>query len=628
MLAATTFCSIGVARAEIVLGPAAIAATVRDANGKPVAGARVVATGPTERDGVTGAAGLLMLQALPLGSYAVRVTRSGYEPFDATLRVVTANAPTFLTLRLVSSTFASLRDGIAASATTALGEGSDPYAAHAVALAPGALVVPSTRGAGAGIVLDGAAPEESRVERDGIPVAGGAQAFAALRFANALPLTDVSIARGPSTAATTVRDTIGGVVDYRTPGITNDATGGLDAGYDSAFGSFQHARYSQTFGPLGVLLDTVTGGGENRSQIFKARYALSTDVSLGFASYGSQSQATLGNATETGNAPAFATDLRASLGSGTLKVRSFESSEQVYADGDVPLENARIRGLQLGYDIPQGQNLFAIDYDRRAEDTTFGDGTIAAEQFHALTVRGNFGLSQRSRLELADSFEGGTTFATRGDPRLAFAFRASDRVTFRLAAGSAFATEPAEAFASAVLATQARAPETSFDVRLRADAALGGGITAWASTFETRRFARPATLPDAFTTGLELGLSRSAAVNRFGGSAYLDVARGIESVPGSTYYDGVPASKARVALAYRLSGVAFDFGTTLLGANNAFAPHAVMLGDVALRLPVFHLADVKVGIENLYGTRTSVPTLQPLFAPREFTLTIGRSPGT
>ncbi|MBD5657313.1 MAG: hypothetical protein IAI50_19350, partial [Candidatus Eremiobacteraeota bacterium] len=111
----------------------------------------------------------------------------------------------------------------------------------------------------------------------------------------------------------------------------------------------------------------------------------------------------------------------------------------------------------------------------------------------------------------------------------------------------------------------------------------------------------------------------------FGANAYLDLERGIVGTVGPTY-DGVPASKARAALAYRLPSVAFDFGTTLLGANNAFATHAVLLGDVGLRVPLFHVADVRLGIENLYGTRTPYSTIEPLFTPREFTLTVGRSP--
>jgi hypothetical protein len=614
------------ASAAIVLGPAAIRASVHDSSDKPVAGAQITTSGPAERQAVTDRSGVVTFQALPLGLYTMHVTRSGYDPYDAAVRVKTSTAPTVLVMHLTTSTFSSSGSGIAALTATALGAGSDPFGAHLVALEPGTALVASPLGAGVGVVVDGAPPDESRVEIDGIPIAGGAQGFNALRFRGALPLSDVSIAHGPPIDATSVRDTIGGIVAYQTPSISQGLSGGIDAGYDSAFGAFQHARYTQTFGQFGVLLDTVTGGGLNRAQTFKARYTFSPDVSLDVASYGSQSDATVAGATVTSDAPAFAADLRAALGGGTLKVRSFDSSSYTATDGDT-LENAHVRGLQVGYDLPQGADVFSFAYDRRAEDTTFSDGTTAAQAFNAYTVRGDFALTSRSRLEIADSLDGGSTFAPRSDPRIALSLRSSERLTFHLTAGSAYATEPADAFATAALADAARVPETSFGARLRADATLGGGLTAWGSAFETRRFDRPDGLPDAQTSGVEIGLDRPALVNHFGATAYLDLERGIAATAGTAYYDGVPASKARVALAYHNSGFAFDFGTTLLGANNAFAAHAVTLGDVALRVPVFKIADVRVGIENLYGTRTPYPTLAPLYVPREFTLTVGRSPG-
>jgi hypothetical protein len=621
--------SAAVARADVVLGPAALAALVRDASGNPVAGAHVTAVGPAERDATTGVGGAVTLQAMPFGVYAVHVTRSGYQPLDATVRLVSASAPATIVMMLTPQSFTGVGNDVATltSFGAPLAGGADPFAAHAVAAAAGAQVVATTSNAGSGIAIDGATPAESRVELDGIPLAGGAQGFSAVRFRDALPLGDVAVERGPLTDVTTVRDTIGGIVAYRTPDFTSGLSGGLAAGYDSAFGAFQHARFADTFGPLGVSLDAVTGDGENRAQTLKAQYALSSDVSLGIASYGSQSQSTTaaGNALSS-NAPAFAAYARASLGTGTLLVRSFTSSAQTNADEAVPLENAALDGFQAAYDLPSGNNLFGISFDRRTEANVFGDGSTSVQQFHTYTVRGDVALAARDRVEFADSFESGTTFAQRSDPRLAFAYHASDRVTLRLAAGSAFSTEPANAFATAALADASRAPETSFGTRLRVDAKVGSGVSVWGSAFETRRFDRPAGLPDAHTAGLEAGIARPAPVAGFGVNAYLDLQHGIAPAPGAFAYDNDPASKARVALDYRLRGFALDFGTTLQGANNAFAPRAVVLGDVGLHVPFARLADVRFGIENLYGTTTAYPTLAPLFYPREFTLTVGRSP--
>lgn len=612
------------ARADIVLGPAAISATVRDAAGKPVAGARVVAYGAAEREALTGTAGVATLQALPLGSYAVRVTRGGFEPYDVTVRVSSASAPTAVAVRLTTGSLdrAAGALGTALATGVPLGAGSDPFAAHALLSAPGTGLVASAAGAGTGIVIDGAAPGESRVELDGIPIAGGAQGYNALRFRNALPLADVAVARGPLPGETTVRDAIGGVVDYRTPPFAEAFSGGIDAGYDSAFGAFTHARFSDTLGSLGVSVDDVAGGGQNRAQTLEARYALSSDVSLAVASYGSQSDAVTNGASVTSDAPAFAADARASVGSGTLQVRSFSSEAHTHANGAM-LENARVRGLQVAYDVPDGRNLFGFAFDRRAEDTGFADGSTSSQTFHTFTVRGDVVLAARARLAFADSFEGGTTFAPRSDPRADLAFRASDRWTLHIAAGSAFATESASLFSTAALADTARAPESSFGLRARADGSFGGGFGMWVAAFQTRRFDRFGGAPNGRTEGLEAGFDRPAHATGLGADAYLDLERGNALAPGTVAFDAIPALKAHAAVRYRLHGVGLDLGTTLLGADNAFSTHAITLGDAALFVPVRHVAVVRLGIENAFGARAAAAPLLPLFAPREFTLTIG-----
>jgi hypothetical protein len=117
-----------------------------------------------------------------------------------------------------------------------------------------------------------------------------------------------------------------------------------------------------------------------------------------------------------------------------------------------------------------------------------------------------------------------------------------------------------------------------------------------------------------------LGLTRSYA---FGALQPASRFAGVPSVDGAQFA-GDPFTKARLALAYRAGRAELDFGSTLLGANNALAHRAVTLGDASLHLPLGSLADVRLGIENLFGQTVSDPALTSLYPPHEFTLAIGR----
>ena len=593
--------------------------------------------GPTERQVKTDRTGIVTLNALPLGTYGLRVTRSGYQPTVATVRLG-RGAPQFVSLRLDDVSFSELRRPASVVET---GKTADPIAAHAFTQIPASEVVSGTVGIAAGVSLEGTSPDESLVELDGIPIAGGSSGPAALRFRNALALDRIAVAEGPVLEGTSVRDAIGGIVNYRTPGITVAPDVEAVVGHDSDFGSFQHVLFSQTFGALGVLADAVTGGGTNRSQTAKLQFALAPAVSLGFAAYGSQSSANYAQTTVQNVAPAYATDLRAKFGVATLEARAFDSisDTSVFTPGGAAFgENARIHGLQLGLDLPLGSDILTAGLDRRSDGATFGNGASYDRTFTTLTLRTDLALGSAGRLELGAALSGGTQLQSRVDPEAQLTLHPAPTVTVRLAAGSGFATAPDVVLATAAASPAVADPETSFGYRASAETPLRGRDRIWAAAYELRRFDRFASLADARSLGVQAGFDAPPPPGGLGAVAFVELAKtyaygarqpfpryaGLEPLVPLAQLPGDPYSKARLALSYHsTAGFVLQAGTTLLGAGNELADHAVALGDASLRVTFGKIGAVTLGLSNAFGTVVPNPFLAPLYEPRELTLTLG-----
>jgi hypothetical protein len=619
-----------------MLGPGAIVSSVRDANGKPVAGALVVADGPTTRQAVTSAAGIVTLLGLPLGKYVVSVTRSGFEPTSANVVIRSrSEGIALLKLSVAPATFADLSTASVTGTSPRLDENA-PYAAQALTAAVVPDVVPAFSHVAP--ALEGTQPGETLVELDGIPIAGGPGGVATLRARNALQLTAIDVALGPVLPDTSVEGAIGGTIDYRTAPIATSLDTHLEFGSDSVLGAFEHARLSDTYGKIGLLADVVAGSGDMRSQTLKARLAFSSTTALDAALYGSQSTLAQGTSTLENNAPASALDLHTKLGTIALRGRIFDSEAQTTNEGTAAVANEGwdVRGLQLASDIPLGEDRLSSAFDRRNERAVFGSAPPIDETLTTLRLKADLQLSQDSRLELGDAVSGGTYVRRRNDPFVALALHPAGALTLRLAAGGAYAT-PLDVLGSAGPAgALAGVPETSFGLRASVDAALAGGDHARVAAFELRRYDTFSALSQARSSGFEFGYERqplpgrlgvlaSAAFTRtyaFGAPAPADRFAGVPLLDGEQLAND-PFAKGRLAFAYRSATTEFDVGSTLLGANNALANHAVLLGDVSLRLSLASFAAVRLGIENLFGQTVSDPRLAPLYPPHEFTVTIG-----
>jgi hypothetical protein len=631
LLAALAGGAAGSAQAAVPYGPGAIAAVVRDTKGNAIVGALIVAQGPTTRQAVSGAGGLVVLQALPLGPYDVRVTNPGYTSTDTSIVVAgSRSGPQYLDLRLATADLSSA-SAAAITASTALNPADDPFIGHALVAMRGVDVVPNWRGDGSAAALQGTTPLESRVEVDGIPVADDFSGTAGLRFRNALALDGVDVTLGLAAAPRyTALDTIGGVVTYRTPAFSTGLEAGAEAGYDSSYGSFQHARYSQTFGPLGVLTDLVTGGGENRTQIVKAQYAFSTSTSLAIDSYGSQSQTLVGTQELTNVAPTSAIDLRTKIGSASFEARTYQSSSRTTDDSTFGLAtDDRIAGTQVSADVSAGEALLSLGYDRRTEFATASETTLQ-RSYSTITAQGTIPLAQAVRLELADAYGGGSDLARRHSPHATLTVGAGERLTLRLSAGSAFATLPLDALALLPMNERDDAPETSFGYRGALNFKFDDSDRAWMSLFTLRRFDALAALSQARSRGAEIGFERAQDHAGLGALAYITLQRAYGFGAAQPYASlfALPAysdmqlsgdaySKARVAFTFRLpSTLDVRVGTTFLGANNALAQSGFALGDASLGVSLGTLVQARIGIENAFGHRITDPVLAGEYAPR------------
>jgi hypothetical protein len=624
--------------AQTTFGSGALVARVQDSQGRPLAGALVTVDGRVSRQATTNLAGLATLVGLPAGKYDVSVSLAGYAQYDTSVAVTSVtSAPKVVATELAPASFAGLGSGSAVTALPQLGANIDPFVAHPLTDEAFTNVVAGA--GGAGVSLDGTAPNESRVELDGIPLAGGAASPATVRFRDLIGLSGIEVAEGPFVRSPSLRNAVGGIVDLRTPSLDGPQVAGIDNGYDSAFGSFQHVRVRHDFGSLALGFDAVTGGGEDRSQSLKARYGFAPGDIADLAFYGLQASGPIGTDLVTTSAPAYSAGVSLAAGGGTFEARAFGSSLAVSSSISTPLvpnENASARGLETNYDLPLGTNRLQASFDRRSESATFAGEPAVHQTFTTLDILGSFALAHALGLDVGDAYSGGTLVPARNDPRIALSYRPGTVLSFGLEAGSGFATAPDELLASRSAASLPLPPETSFGYRATANAKIDGLDRIWLIAYAQRRFETFGSLADAQNRGAGIGFERAPAKG-FGTDAYVALERSYASGPAQPARDAAafsgdagaqladdPFAKERLAFTYAASPTCVSrVGATFLGANNAFSTHAVTLGGVSLCAPLFGVLDVRVGEANVFGASVSDPFLAPLYVPHEFTFGLG-----
>ncbi len=606
---------------------------VRDGAGNPVAGVHVVVVGAAaERDADTGSQGYVALQALPLGTYALRVERGGYDPIERSVTVSGAvtEGSKVVALRLEPLSFSAVRAPVGSSLVTQPIVTADPNVAHQLGTVAGVTLLPSAVPGAGGISLDGTAPQDARFELDGIPLAGGGTQ-AALRARNALALESIQIAPGAATDGISLRGAIGGTINYVTPAIGSAQNLTLGAGYASGFGNYQVLQFTQTSGQLGYAFNAITGSGDNRAQTLKAAYQASPATVVNLAVYGSQTSADPSASLPAIDAPAYALGVSSSVDAGTLRLRTYGSS----------LGDDRIRGSQIGYDVPVGSELFSLGYDRSTESSPEGVASIA-QTTSSFLVRAETPLTKSLRFSAADVFSSGNGFAARSDPQAGLAYRPSEWLTLRASAGSSYATQPLVALDPA-RPSLANAPATAFAYHLSAGAQLSSLDTLSLDAFRINQFDRFASLSNARSSGLTVGFSHAVSGTGLAVSGYASALHSYafgtvqpasryastgDVVLGGAQFAGMPYSSGRLELAYqRADGIAVRVGTSYYGANNGLGPKATTLSDAGLLVPVGKLFNAQFGVRNLFGA-VPPPSATSLYGgPGELTLSLGRSLG-
>jgi len=626
-------CGLTAARAELAgIGPGAIAAIVKDAQGKPLAGVHVSASGPALREAETGASGYVALQALPLGTYRLRAERGGYDPLERTVSVSAAvtKGVKVIALQLAPLNFATLRTPPGSTIVTQPIANDDPNVAHQLGFVPGVTLVPSVVPQAGGVSLDGTPPQDARFMLDGIPLAGGGSQ-AALRARNALVLDSIAVAPGVYGAGgLALRNAIGGTVNYQTAplGANQDLT--LGVGYDDGFGSYQSLSYARTAGGLGFAFGAVTGSGDNRAQTLKAAYNLSSATTIDLAAYGSQTSAVPRAGLPATSAPAYAFVVSTSVETGTLRVRTYGSS----------LGGDRISGNQIAYDVPVGGELFSLGYDRSSEQFEAGAST-QSQTTSSLLLRGEAPLGKAVRFSVADVLSSGTGVPARGDPQFGLVYRAANGLTLQASAGSSYATEPLVASNPAVPRVSTL-PATAFAYQLSAAARLTPLDAVTLDAFRIDQTNRFASLSDARSTGATLSFAHVVAAGISVG-AYANLLRSYahgsvqpawryaatgDVVAAGAQFAAMPYASGRVQVAYRRAdGTLLSVGTTYYGANNGLGPSATALTDVALGVPVGKLFNAQLGVRNLFGT-IPPPSATYLYGGKgELTLSVGQNLG-
>jgi len=310
---ALVLCPLG-ARADAATGT--LRGSVTDADGAPIAGARVTLQGARRDASTTDTAGAFRFTGLPSGTYGVSVAKTGYT--SASLDGVTIGGddvsvafallrPTLSSIREIASVSSGKRGAFnatpsAQSIMTAerfrdLGQiglanvlDQQPGAVsarpgNANAAAYGSITSPNIRGA-----LD----YEKATLIDGHPLINGARGDYPTMLLNMSLLDDVELAKGPTAFAPQINYAIGGVLNFRTAQPTRVPRGEIQYGLDGFGGTFSDLRYSGTTanGKFGWMLGYASYGTPGADRAVRTYVTLPAGSTIGGVAVGGTNSAT------------------------------------------------------------------------------------------------------------------------------------------------------------------------------------------------------------------------------------------------------------------------------------------------------------------------------------------------
>jgi outer membrane receptor protein involved in Fe transport len=260
----------------------AVAGSVSDESGAPIAGASVALNGPAHYHTTTDGKGAFTFAGVTPGIYTIAVTKAGYESANQNDLAVVPGGTEHVAVRISLRTFTSLRT-IASVRVNGRGTiNTSPASVNVVttqdfqdqsqqqvtrvlsqipgvqisfpsnsanAAAPGAITVPNIRDAES---------YETASLIDGHPISVGQYGDNVTTFLNAYMLGSVETIKGPGADSPVINNAVGGTVNFRTKDPTLTATPTVTAGIDSHGGTFSNFGISDTLGRLGFVVDIAT----------------------------------------------------------------------------------------------------------------------------------------------------------------------------------------------------------------------------------------------------------------------------------------------------------------------------------------------------------------------------------
>jgi outer membrane receptor protein involved in Fe transport len=258
-----------------------IAGTVRDAGGKPIAGASVSLRPARASDVRTDAHGDFSIVNVPAGTYDVAVLKGGFVPYTYAGVVVPTSTPLAFTLsaasldtmRQIASVQTSAGSSFNTSSTAIQTLSQQNFVdqgqlqvGHVLDEIPGVVSnrPDSANGAAPGSItspnLRGAFDWEKSNLIDGFPLIAGKSGDYDTPLVNSLLFSDVEIVKGPTAYANEINYGIGGTINFVTGAPTLTPHGTLIAGFDNQQGAFGELRLSDTIGHIGYIIALVRSG--------------------------------------------------------------------------------------------------------------------------------------------------------------------------------------------------------------------------------------------------------------------------------------------------------------------------------------------------------------------------------
>lgn len=265
----------GIARADATL--ATVQGTVHASSGAPVAGAQVVADGPSRAGTTTDAAGAFTLSLQP-GVYRISVNKGGFLPASVDNVALVAGESLPLNVALTEADLSSLQTiarvtahgrgssiNTGAASTTFVGRTeiaalANPQINDYVQRIAGASVSRGSSSPNTTISLAGSQAYETQVLVDGHPLSGGRYGSFFSQFVGSYLLGGVETQIGPGNTTPFAGTAVGGTANLLTPSFTTKPTFELTAGFDSYATQFSNFLATGSAGKFGYVLGAGSSG--------------------------------------------------------------------------------------------------------------------------------------------------------------------------------------------------------------------------------------------------------------------------------------------------------------------------------------------------------------------------------